>query len=197
MYVNMKKGVIFDFFGVISSEVAPIWYPSNIADPRKAEDVRKEYSRLVDSGAIDRATLADRLSAYVKKDRVQIDKEWRDLVHIDRDILFFVEELRKAGNIVALLTNVGNEFFEEVEAMYGIRSCFDVVIISSLVRLVKPQPKIYRLALQRMGCTAETTVMIDDSSVNIRGAEVVGMRGIVYRDLASTKKELEKMGVTV
>ncbi len=41
----------------------------------------------------------------------------------------------------------------------------------------KPDPAIYRLALDRMGATAEETFFTDDSAANIAGAESIGITG--------------------
>ena len=68
-------------------------------------------------------------------------------------------------------------------------------VVSAYERLVKPQPEIYRLLLDRYGLKADECVFIDDYPVNIDGARAAGMNGIVFRDPESARQTLIDMGV--
>jgi putative hydrolase of the HAD superfamily len=63
----------------------------------------------------------------------------------------------------------------------GIHHLFDTVISSAEEGLAKPDPTIYRLAAERLGVPPDACVFVDDYDVNVRAAETVGMRGILYR----------------
>lgn len=54
----------------------------------------------------------------------------------------------------------------------------------------KPDPQIYRRALERIGRRAEDCVFIDDREVNCAGAEAVGIRSLRFRDGAALRAEL-------
>ena len=47
--------------------------------------------------------------------------------------------------------------------------------------MAKPDAEIYRRAAERIGLSPEACVFVDDAEVNVRAAEALGMRGIVYR----------------
>ena len=47
--------------------------------------------------------------------------------------------------------------------------------------MAKPEPEIYRRAAERIGLAPEACVFVDDAEVNVRAAEALGMRGVVYR----------------
>lgn len=70
-------------------------------------------------------------------------------------------------------------------------SVFDHIIISSEVHLIKPDPRIYRLALDRIGCEPHEAMFIDDSRKNGEGAEKVGIRSILYQNREQVIKELD------
>jgi putative hydrolase of the HAD superfamily len=58
---------------------------------------------------------------------------------------------------------------------------FDVVVLSSEVGMVKPEPEIYRYSAGKLDLTEEQCLMVDDLTVNIEGALSVGMHGIVFK----------------
>ena len=69
------------------------------------------------------------------------------------------------------------------------RSCI-AVVISGEVGLRKPEPAIYRLALERLGVAAPEAVFVDDAEPNVLGARMLGMRGVLHTDAASTRAAL-------
>jgi putative hydrolase of the HAD superfamily len=80
----------------------------------------------------------------------------------------------------------------------GLHDLFDVVVSSAEEGIAKPETEIYRRAADRIGLSADACVFVDDAEVNVRAAEALGMRGIVYRvdhghDLAAL---LEEVGVS-
>lgn len=68
-------------------------------------------------------------------------------------------------------------------------------VFSHEVGLLKPDPRIYRLTLERFGFTADRTVFIDDLAANVEGACAVGLCGIQHRSYEDTCRELTKLGV--
>ena len=74
-----------------------------------------------------------------------------------------------------------------------LRQIFDTLVISGEVGMRKPQPEIYLLAAERAGARPEDCVFVDDFSVNVEGAEAVGMKGIVHEDARTTIATLEEV----
>jgi 2-haloacid dehalogenase len=72
---------------------------------------------------------------------------------------------------------------------------FDGVIVSGLERLVKPDPRIYRLFCDRYSLAPESCVFIDDSEVNVLSARKFGMHAIHFTDPKTLRAELIKLGV--
>jgi putative hydrolase of the HAD superfamily len=70
---------------------------------------------------------------------------------------------------------------------------FDDIVLSGLVGLRKPEPEIYLLAAERLGVGVAECVFVDDLPVNVDGARVVGMTGVLHRDPAITIPKLEEL----
>ena len=62
-------------------------------------------------------------------------------------------------------------------------------------RLLKPDPAIYRVLLERNGIDAAACVFIDDSEKNVRGAEAVGMKAIHFTTPQALRADLAGMGL--
>jgi putative hydrolase of the HAD superfamily len=68
--------------------------------------------------------------------------------------------------------------------------CFERRFISSELKMIKPDPAIFRHVLSEMGYSAKDSVMIDDNPRNISAAKAVGMKGIVFCGRESLVNEL-------
>jgi putative hydrolase of the HAD superfamily len=70
---------------------------------------------------------------------------------------------------------------------------FDHIIISAEVGAVKPEAKIYQIALEQAGVKPKEMVFVDDFAVNIEGCEKVGIKGILFQDPDSALKQLKAL----
>ena len=62
--------------------------------------------------------------------------------------------------------------------------------------MLKPEPEIYDLLLDRYGLTADDCVFIDDSKVNVEGARTVGMHAIHFLEPMDLAAELRAYGIS-
>ena len=90
-----------------------------------------------------------------------------------------VRRLRAAGYRTGLITNNVREFTSAWRAQFPVDELFEVVVDSSECGCRKPSPKIYELALERLGVAAGEAVFLDDFQVNVEGARRVGMHAIL------------------
>ncbi len=104
-----------------------------------------------------------------------------------------VRELREAGYKTAMVTNNVREFRSAWEARFPLGELFDAVVDSCEVGLRKPDPRIYVLALERLGGVSPAdAVLLDDFEVNLVAARRFGMRGIlVGEDWQAALDELD------
>lgn len=88
------------------------------------------------------------------------------------------------------LTNWSMETFPLARKKFEILQMIDNYVVSGDVKLVKPDPAIFRLALDRFGIRADETTFIDDNPDNVEAAKRLGMDGIVFTNADSLRAEL-------
>jgi len=109
---------------------------------------------------------------------------------IDTGLVGFIRSLRPRYK-TGIISNAWPDMREYVAAR-RIDDAFDVLVISSEVGIMKPEPKIYRIALDKVGVEAREAVYIDDTPPNVEAARALGMRGIVFKDPARAISELKE-----
>jgi putative hydrolase of the HAD superfamily len=87
---------------------------------------------------------------------------------------------RAAGGRAAFLSNSGPEVMARVRADHPLETCFDAVVISCEVGLSKPDPRIFRLCLERLGLPAPDVLFVDDRADNVEGAAAVGLQTLQF-----------------
>ncbi|HEX3815603.1 MAG TPA: HAD-IA family hydrolase [Mycobacteriales bacterium] len=78
-------------------------------------------------------------------------------------------------------------------ARYGLDATFDLVMISDIEGIGKPDPGIYRLAAERLNVTPAECLFVDDKIENVRGALDVGMAAIHHTGTARTIARLGEL----
>jgi HAD superfamily hydrolase (TIGR01509 family) len=120
------------------------------------------------------------------------DAIWKEVDSLPRpnEALYrFISENIKGKYTLGLLTNVPRSLIDRVA---GDRlDLFDIVIVSSDVKLIKPDPAIFKLAMQRASCSASDMTFVDDGPKNIEIAKTLGIDGILYTDLPTFKQALQ------
>lgn len=90
-----------------------------------------------------------------------------------------LRELRAEGYRSAIVTNNLKEFRPHWEKMIPVDELFDHIVDSSFEGVRKPDPRIYRIALDHLGVPAERAVFLDDFPANVDAARALGMAGVV------------------
>lgn len=109
----------------------------------------------------------------------------------------FVDRLACSPQLfVATINNEGREVNETRIARFDLRRTFKLFFSSCYVGLRKPDPAIFRLALDVTQRAASESVFIDDREENVEGAQRAGLPTIRYQNVAQLETELAKLGVT-
>ena len=107
---------------------------------------------------------------------------------IDTDLLAYIDRLR-SGYRLGLLSNATaarGRFFNES----GIADHFDAITISGEEGVMKPDERIYRIALGRLNVKPNEAIFVDDFSENVAAARVLGMTGVHFTDPQQARREL-------
>ncbi|MET1111438.1 MAG: HAD family phosphatase [Allosphingosinicella sp.] len=113
-----------------------------------------------------------------------------------RGVHALVGELDARGVPLFAITNFSADFwppFRSREDSFFRR--FRDIVVSGEVKLLKPDPAIYFLALDRFGLKPEEALFVDDRRINVEGAEAVGLRGHLFTDAEDLRRRLEREGL--
>jgi FMN phosphatase YigB (HAD superfamily) len=88
------------------------------------------------------------------------------------------------------LSDMPRSVYRHLRGRHDFWDLFSGIVISSEVRLLKPEPAIYRHLLDRHGLEAARTAFIDDLPANAEGARACGMHAIQFRDIEQVRREL-------
>ena len=100
-------------------------------------------------------------------------------------------ELKNGGYKLYLLTNFSAEKFPLMRTRFDFLNLFDDLIISGEHKLIKPEPAIYHLTLNRIKLKAEECLFIDDTLANISTAKRLGFKTILFQSPAQLNHELQ------
>ena len=100
---------------------------------------------------------------------------------VDTGVTDLIRQWRAEGHPLALLSNDSPALTEKLKSL-NLDSLFDVVVISGLIGVMKPDARAYQAVLNHLQRPPETCIFIDDMPANVAGAEAVGLHGLHYRD---------------
>jgi putative hydrolase of the HAD superfamily len=153
---------------------------------------RMQLTRLVFEGeASRRATLGQAGDDEVWQsvaDALQLDPPTRDRLRkdyfardqIDSTLMEFIRSLGRRVR-VGMITNAWPDIRRYLVDVFRIADAFDPLIVSAEVGIAKPDPRIYRLALERLGVSPAEAAFVDDFEDNVAGARWVGMQAVHFR----------------
>jgi 2-haloacid dehalogenase len=199
-----KASIIFDFGGVLLD-----WNPRHLyrrffpGDPTAMETFLREvdfasWNLALDEGRPYAEAVAD-LSARFPKYAALIqayDTNWEESIRGPiQPTVDMLQPLKAAGYPLHGLSNWSAEKFVPVRNQYAFLKIFDPLIISGQVRLVKPDPRIFNLMLEKINRPAQECVFIDDSPSNIQAADRLGFKTILFESAGQMRAELANLGI--
>ncbi len=198
------RAVVFDV-GNVLYDWNPRFLYERLTPPGPALDAflrdvaTKEWHFQHDAGRPFAETSAELSAAYPEHAELiavwgpRFTEQLGDMLPGMRDLVL---ELDAAGVPLYAITNFSGEFwppFREREA--DVFDRFRDVVVSGDELLTKPDPAIFRLALDRFGLRAEECIFVDDRADNVAGAEGVGMRAVLFTDAAALQAEFARLGI--
>lgn len=104
------------------------------------------------------------------------------------------EGLGRRGPVYGI-SNFSRELFDRTVPAYPFLAGFTGLVLSGDVGINKPDPRIYRILLDRHGLEAGGCIFIDDSERNVAAARTVGMDAIHFTGAASLSAALRARGL--
>lgn len=104
----------------------------------------------------------------------------------------YMTELKARGYKLYGLSNWCSTIYRVMKE-YKIFNLLDGFVVSSDYQVVKPDPAIYRVLLDKYDLKAEECVFADDRADNVEAAQQVGMQAIVFTTTEAYKEALEPL----
>lgn len=197
------NAVIFDLGGVLFD-----WNPRHLY--RKLFDGREKqmedflssvctsaWNAEMDAGkapATAVAELCDRWPEY-KPLITAYRHRWEEMLgDVYEDNVSLMRELRTNLRCFAL-TNFAAENFVVARRRFPFLDDFDDILVSGNVNLAKPDPAIFKIAIDQFGVEPFRTIYVDDRPENAEVARSMNFKAIAYETNAQLRSELERLGV--
>lgn len=198
------KNIIFDFGGVVMDWDPRYFFKDHFNDDEKMEHFLENIATDEWNAEQDRGrTLAEGTEIQVAK-HPEWEKEIRAYYDnwttmLKSDIPHNVEVLRKLEHSkydLFGLTNWSAETFPYALENYDFFKIFDgKIVVSGTEKLIKPDPAIWEVLLNRYQIKAEESVFIDDNAKNIEVAKSLGFICIHIKEDTDLEKELRDLGI--
>ena len=111
---------------------------------------------------------------------------------VDYEIIKTITALRPQYT-TALLSNAWDDLRQLMVKKWKIESAFDQIFISAEIGIAKPDERIYKFTLEKLGIAPEEAVFVDDFIENIEAARVLGMHGIHFKEPEAAMRELRDL----
>jgi epoxide hydrolase-like predicted phosphatase len=109
----------------------------------------------------------------------------------DLKLLSYMRELRKTLK-VGLISNAWSGLRPWI-VKEKFDDAFDAIIVSAEVGVMKPDARIYQIALEKLGVAPAEAVLLDDFPKNVEGARAVGMAAIHFSQPDKALDELKRL----
>jgi putative hydrolase of the HAD superfamily len=194
--------IVFDYGGVISHappEDAGAQLSQTVGvEPERFWPVYWAHRALYDLGAVTAAdywrtvcadldTPAD--TGLVKALAALDARAWG---HINDETVGLLKELSDGGTPLALLSNAPLELARMVDQRPW-AALFRHRLYSADLRLAKPVPEIFRRLTDRLGASPDDVLFVDDRAENVRAAEEMGIRSMLFTDVAGLRDDLARL----
>jgi epoxide hydrolase-like predicted phosphatase len=116
---------------------------------------------------------------------------------LDTGLVDYIRTLKGSGYQTAVISNATDNLHNALTNQFKIDDAFDIIVGSADEKVMKPDPRIYQLTLERLGRQPSETVFIDDFAHNIQTAQELGMATVHFKPGTDVPKELAKLGIII
>lgn len=191
----MVKNIIFDIGGIIFDDDNIVI--SNMMGEDCTEICRKIYSGLRNC-TLGNLEVKDYIETF------KGDKDYEKIKYIlssdnfsksyplIKDNYEYIKGLKEKGYNIYLLSNITKETFKYVSSVIDINGIFNGGIFSYQEHLVKPDPKIFELIVNRYSLNKDETIFFDDRKKNVLAASECGIKSYVFNSVDDVENVLNE-----
>lgn len=199
----MIKVVLFDLGGVVFENGTKLFITEiaeryNLGREFVSSVLNGELGTQYREGKISRdefwSAATKELGIHVSID--ELEEAWINHYNLIEETKEIIDELKKQYKLYYLSDNV-KERVEKISTKHNFLEWFEGGIFSHEVGARKPQPEVYKAALEKIGVPPEEIVFIDDKEENLPPAEELGMNVLLFTDPHQLREDLIKLGVII
>lgn len=197
----MIRNIIFDIGNVLAGFVWKEFFKSfgfsdEVFEKLADATVRSAFWNEMDRGKLTDDQLLEGFiqnDPSIEKELCQVFENVTDMIQRYDYAIPWLKELKEKGYHVYYISNFAHKAHVECEKALDFLTEMEGGILSYQVRLIKPDPEIYRLLCSRYGLKAEECIFIDDTERNVLAAQKEGMKGLLFHTMEQTKEELDQL----
>lgn len=196
---RLSMNIIFDYGNVLVR-----WSPEAVFKPYFNDDAKywffwrhvcdDDFRNRIDAGEDMASCIKQRQEQYPEyAEAIEMySSRWEEtLLGEMPGMSDLLQELKANPDIrIFGLTNWSMETFPQARKRFHILQLIDNYVVSGDVKLIKPDPRIFQLILQRFDLKAEETIFIDDNPNNVAAAQNLGIHGIAFQGAENLRNEL-------
>jgi epoxide hydrolase-like predicted phosphatase len=196
------KNIVFDLGGVLLEWNVDKILAACFDSPKSRANAKKNVFQHPDWHALDEGTLKDEEAMERFCERTGFPmKEVIRIVNIARYSLVpmpesfkLLDDLRQQGYDVYCLTNMHEKSWELIRKRFDFWGKFNGIIVSCILKMAKPDPKIFEYILSTYHLIPDQTIFIDDHRNNVDAASKMGIRGILFQSVEDCRKKIYEFG---
>lgn len=193
---DLGKVLIFFDNAIFYRQVAAV-SPLDVDEIAKLVNVHSEIGQAFDTGKL---TPGEFYQKALEVLRVEIsDRDffaaYNDIFALNPPVISTLSRLRRRLSRMVMLSNTDAERFGFIRDRFPEVMFFDDYVLSYEVGFIKPDPRIYGLALDKAGVPPDECVFIDDRSENIEAARQMGMETIHFLEGTDLPSALKHLGL--
>jgi putative hydrolase of the HAD superfamily len=197
----MIRGVIFDVGGVLlrthDQGARRKWETRLGLRPGELAQLvfDSELGRQAQLGQVSLEEVWAWIGAHLGLSEEQLSSLKRDFWsgdRLDQELCDYIRGLRPRCR-TGMLSNNWAPDGQDMAQNLGIADCFDVFVTSAEIGVMKPDPRIYQVALDRLRISPPEGIFVDDFAENVEAARRLGMRAVHFSNPAQTRDQLDEL----
>lgn len=175
---------------LIEDEAMMEWFLAEVCHSawNEEQDRGRSFAAAIEEAAARHPEHRPLIAAYFER--------WDEMLAGEIDgAVAILEELRDAGHELHALTNWSAETFPFARERFAFLEWFESILVSADIGLVKPDPAIFQLLLERIGRTPAECIYIDDNPKNVTAAARLGFDAIAFHSAVQLRDALDRRAV--
>ena len=111
---------------------------------------------------------------------------------LDEELISFIRSLRPAYK-TGLISNAWSNLRAVLRDTFRIDDAFDSIVVSAEEKVMKPDERIYRIALDRLRVKPYEAIFLDDLQINVDAANALGMQAVHFKSSEQARRDIRAL----